>query len=65
VSLFVWLLPFHLSGLVDPASSYATAGIALRVTEARTLPHHVKVETPSGELAGIALSACIFLILSL
>ena len=49
VSLFVWLLPFDLSGLGDPTSSYATAGIALRVAEARKLPHHVKVETPSGE----------------
>jgi hypothetical protein len=35
--------------LGGPTSSYATAGIALRVTEARKLPHHVKVETPSGE----------------
>jgi hypothetical protein len=49
VSLFVWLLPFDLSGLGDPAISYATAGIALRVTEARKLPQHVKMETPSGE----------------
>jgi hypothetical protein len=47
VSLFVWLLPFDLSGLGDPASSYATAGIALRVAEALKLPHHVKVETAS------------------
>ena len=29
---------------------YATAGIALGVMEALKLPHHVKVETPSGEL---------------
>jgi hypothetical protein len=36
--------------LGDPTSSYATAGIALRVTEAHKLPHHVKVETPLGEL---------------
>jgi hypothetical protein len=50
VSLFVWLLPFDLPGLGDPTSSYATASIALRVTEACKLPHHVKVETPSGEL---------------
>jgi len=41
VSLFVWLLPFDLSGLGDPTSSYATAGIALRVAEDRKLPHHV------------------------
>jgi len=49
VSLFNWLLPFDLSGLGVPASSYATAGIALGVTEALKLPHHIKVETPSGE----------------
>jgi len=47
VSFFVWLLPFDLSGLGGSTSSYATAGIALRVSEARKLPHHVKVETPS------------------
>jgi hypothetical protein len=49
VSLFVWLLPFDLSGLGDSTSSYATAGIALRVAEARKIPHHNMVETPSGE----------------
>jgi hypothetical protein len=32
VSLFVWHLSFDLSSKGDPASSYATAGIALRVT---------------------------------
>jgi hypothetical protein len=31
VSLFVWRLPFDLSSKGGPASSYATAGIALRV----------------------------------
>jgi len=49
VSLFVWLLPFDLSGLGVPASSYATAGLALGVTEALKLPHHIKAEEPSGE----------------
>jgi hypothetical protein len=49
VSLFVWLLPVDLSGKGDPTSSYATAGIALQVKEARKLPHHDKVETPLGE----------------
>jgi hypothetical protein len=49
MSLFVWLLPFDLSGLGGPTGSYATAGIALQVMEARKLPHHFKVETPSGE----------------
>jgi len=40
---------FYPCGLGVPAGSYATAGIALGVTEALKLPHHVKVETPSGE----------------
>jgi hypothetical protein len=31
----------------DPTSSYATAGIALRVSEAHKPHHHDKVETPS------------------
>jgi hypothetical protein len=47
VTLFVWLLPLDLSGMVNPTSSYATAGIALRVSGALKLNHHDKVETPS------------------
>jgi hypothetical protein len=31
VCLFVWVITFDLSGLGDPASSYATAGLALRI----------------------------------
>jgi hypothetical protein len=46
-SLFVWLLPLHLSGMGDATSSYATAGIALRVSGALKPHHHDKVETPS------------------
>ena len=46
VSLFVWRLPFGLSSKGGPASSYATAGIALRVTDVLKPPHHDKVETP-------------------
>jgi hypothetical protein len=34
VSLFVRLLPLHLSGMGAPTRSYATAGIALRVSGA-------------------------------
>jgi len=41
---------FDLSGMGGPTSSYATAGIVLRVTESHKLPHHYKVETPSGEV---------------
>jgi hypothetical protein len=40
VSLFVWLLPLDLSGMADPTSSYATAGIALRISGALK-PHHM------------------------
>jgi hypothetical protein len=47
VSLFVWLLLLDLSGMGAPTSSYATAGIALRVSGALKLHHHDKVETPS------------------
>jgi hypothetical protein len=36
-----------LSGMGDPISSYATAGIALRVSGALKPHHHDKVETPS------------------
>jgi hypothetical protein len=44
---FVWLLPLDLSGMGAATSSYATAGIALRVSEALKPHHHSKVETPS------------------
>jgi hypothetical protein len=47
VSLFVWLLPLDLSGMGAPTNSYATAGIALRVSGALKPHHHDKVETPS------------------
>jgi hypothetical protein len=47
VSLFVWLLPLDLSGMGGPTSSYATAGIALRVTGALKTHYYDKVETPS------------------
>jgi hypothetical protein len=45
VSLFVWLLPLDLSGMGASTSSYATAGIALRVSGALKPHHHDKVET--------------------
>jgi hypothetical protein len=47
VSIFVWLLPLDLSGMGGPPSSYATAGIALRVLGELKPHHHDKVETPS------------------
>jgi hypothetical protein len=43
VSLFVWLLPLDLSGLGSATSSYATVGIALRVSVALKHHHHDKV----------------------
>jgi len=47
VSLFVGRLPFDLSSKGGSSSSYATAGIALRVTGALEPPHHDKVEPPT------------------
>jgi hypothetical protein len=47
VFLFVWLLPFDLSGMGDATSSYATANIDLTVSGALKPHHHNKVETPS------------------
>ena len=47
VSLFVWRLPFDLSSKGGHASSYATAVIALRVTDVVKPPHHDKMETPA------------------
>jgi hypothetical protein len=38
---------FDLSGMRGPASSYATAGIALRIIWLRKPHHYVKVEIPS------------------
>jgi hypothetical protein len=46
VSLFVWLLPLDLTGIGGATSSYATAGIALRVSGALKPHHHDKVEIP-------------------
>jgi hypothetical protein len=45
----------------DPTSSYATAGIALRVSGALKLHHHDKVETPS---VGTAVIVIVFLSLT-
>jgi hypothetical protein len=55
VSLFVWLLPLDLSCRGDSVSSYATAGIALRVSGALKPLHHDKVETL---LVGIRRAYC-------
>jgi hypothetical protein len=44
---FVWLLPLDVSGMGDPTSSYATAGIALRVSGTLKPHHSDEVETPS------------------
>jgi hypothetical protein len=39
--------------LTCPASSYATAGIALRVTDVLKPPHHDKVEPPTRRLSAV------------
>jgi hypothetical protein len=56
MSLFVWLLPFDLSGMSDPTCSSATASIALRVSGILKLHHHDKVETPSVGIRKYVLS---------
>jgi hypothetical protein len=48
VYLLVWIIPFDLSSLGGPTSSYATAGIALRVIWPHKPHHYIKVETPWG-----------------
>ena len=53
VSLFVWVLSFDLSDKGGPTSSYATAGIALRIIAPRKPPYPAKdafvtVEIPQG-----------------
>jgi len=50
VSLFLWFITFDLSGLGDRASSYPTAGLALRIIWPHKPHHYVKVGTPSGGL---------------
>jgi hypothetical protein len=45
VSLLVWIIPFVLSGKGGPTSSYAAAGIALRVIWPYKPHHYVRVET--------------------
>jgi hypothetical protein len=49
VSLLAWNLTLDLSGLGDPASSYATASIALEIIGARKPHRHDKAKTPPGE----------------
>jgi hypothetical protein len=46
VSLFVWNHTIDLSGLGDPDSSYATAGLAVGFIGTHKAHHHDKVETP-------------------
>jgi hypothetical protein len=45
IRLRLWLLPLDLSGMGDPTSSYAPAGIALRVSGALKPHHHDQVGT--------------------
>ena len=60
VSLFVWVLCFDLSGKGGPTSSYATAGIALRIIAPHKPPYpakdaFVKVEIPQGGPCSVQL----------
>jgi hypothetical protein len=50
VSLLVWNLTLDLSGFGDPASSYATASIALEIIGACNPHCHDKGKTPLGGL---------------
>jgi hypothetical protein len=50
VSLFVWIIAFDLSGMGDPTSRYATAGIALSIIWPNKPNHYVKVGIPTGGL---------------
>jgi hypothetical protein len=61
LSVLVWIIPFDLSGMGGPTSSYATAGIALRVIWPHKAHHYVKVETPSWGLHNMVykISTCI------
>jgi hypothetical protein len=54
VSLLVWNLTLDLSGLGDPASSYATAGTALEIIGEFKPNRRDKAETPPGGLTKIA-----------
>jgi hypothetical protein len=47
---FFWVITFDLSSWGDPASSYATAGLALRIIWPHKPHHYIKVETPTGGL---------------
>jgi hypothetical protein len=55
VSLSVWVITFDLSGKGDPASRYATAGVALGILWPRKHHHHVKVRIPPGGIYFILL----------
>jgi hypothetical protein len=59
VFLFVWAITFDLSGLGDPASSYATTGLALQIIWPHKPHHYVKVETPSGAWVSWLIEFCV------
>jgi hypothetical protein len=47
IIIIIIIIPLDLSRMGDPISSYATAGIALRVSGALKPHHHDNVETSS------------------
>ena len=61
VSLFVWAIIFDLSGLGDPANSYATAGLALRIIWPHKPHNYVKIDTPSWSVQYSILILFLFL----
>ena len=63
-SLFVWVLSFDLSGKGDPASSYATAGIALWIIAPRKPPYPVKDALVKVEILQGGISLLILFIIS-
>jgi hypothetical protein len=44
----VWIITFDLYSIVDPASSYTTTGIALRIIWQCKPHHYIKVGIPVG-----------------
>jgi hypothetical protein len=48
ISLFVWIITFDLSGMGDPTSSYAAAGIDLRIIWPSKPHHYVRVRISTG-----------------
>jgi hypothetical protein len=64
VSHFVWVITFHLSGMGDSTSSYATASIAFRIIGPCKPHHYIKVGIPSGRRLKVSFTNIISFIQS-